>query len=632
MDTEGEAIVIFDDDMIVDLDDNSDDDITVINSDINDEKISQSIQIKKVVGKSAFECLSKTTGIVEDDCDCSSCRDILTARSENITHGELCICNTGKCAKTCKRIKNGESCGKAIYRGDHCYEHTIKSRAEKFNRDTTLKNCEHKGCTNRHSPNSQFCAIHRDHQLQHRRDVEAMTDVCLKESCQHRSAYGNDYCYHHRHIPRQNIINKVATLSKCKIPDCQHKCWKNTPYCYVVHNRFATQYICDENPSLQKCMIKNCNHKQYANTPFCFLKHMANRSRYKRFMETDRVSQCCVQSCEEQASNDSPYCVQAHNNLREQCLINNENTLGNCHEPNCDNRVSDTELFCKLHGNKVRRVMLFYSTNTSEQNEQGFYEQNTDNSVCIHAECDMKNIQIAPFCIESHFTQAKAYVSYINSAKCEMEGCKERAESDVPYCASRHKHRNYQWKRDQDVTLEKCAVPNCSHRAKRGWVYCVLSHHHLERHFRQSRANNTPPCAMKRCTKASSGDTIFCTASHKDWVAEERAKPGTNYCEIPVCPLKATGRGPHCNIYHSREFFLDRDVTKPICSAEGCDYHTNEDEPFCVLGHYTQVRNKPCCHHTNETQLKTFRNNKRRPAENPEAGTSAGPSKVARRN
>ncbi|TIC66160.1 hypothetical protein E3Q01_01818 [Wallemia mellicola] len=152
-------------------------------------------------------------------------------------------------------------------------------------------------------------------QLQHRRDVEAMTDVCLKESCQHRSAYGNDYCYHHRHIPRQNIINKVATLSKCKIPDCQHKCWKNTPYCYVVHNRFATQYICDENPSLQKCMIKNCNHKQYANTPFCFLKHMANRSRNKRFMETDRVSQCCVQSCEEQASNDSPYCVQAHNNL-----------------------------------------------------------------------------------------------------------------------------------------------------------------------------------------------------------------------------------------------------------------------------------------------------------------------------
>ncbi|TIC66167.1 hypothetical protein E3Q01_01817 [Wallemia mellicola] len=313
---------------------------------------------------------------------------------------------------------------------------------------------------------------------------------------------------------------------------------------------------------------------------------------------------------------------------REQCLINNENTLGNCHEPNCDNRVSDTELFCKLHGNKVRREMLFYSTNTSEQNEQGFYEQNTDNSVCIHAECDMKNIQIAPFCIESHFTQAKAYVSYINSAKCEMEGCKERAESDVPYCASRHKHRNYQWKRDQDVTLEKCAVPNCSHRAKRG----------RDIFDKVEQITPPPPCAMKRCTKASSGDTIFCTASHRDWLAEARAGLDTNYCAISDCPLKATGRGPHCSIYHSRhqqqntQFFLDRDSTKPICSAEDCDYHTNEDEPFCVLGHYTQVRNKSCCHHTNETQLKTFRQNKRRPAENPEAGTSARPSKVARRS
>ncbi|TIC13801.1 hypothetical protein E3Q15_01916 [Wallemia mellicola] len=150
---------------------------------------------------------------------------------------------------------------------------------------------------------------------------------------------------------------------------------------------------------------------------------------------------------------------------------------------------------------------------------------------------------------------------------------------------------------------------------------------------------------MKRCTKASSGDTIFCTASHRDWLAEARAGLDTNYCAISDCPLKATGRGPHCSIYHIKspqngitkqqqntQFFLDRDSTKPICSAEDCDYHTNEDEPFCVLGHYTQVRNKSCCHHTNETQLKTFRQNKRRPAENPEAGTSARPSKVARRS
>lgn len=98
MDSEGEAVVIFDDDMIVDLDD-SDDDIAVFNSDINDEQISQSIQIKKVVGKAAFECLSKSTGIVEGDCDCSPCRDILIARFDNITHGKLCICNTGNCSK-----------------------------------------------------------------------------------------------------------------------------------------------------------------------------------------------------------------------------------------------------------------------------------------------------------------------------------------------------------------------------------------------------------------------------------------------------------------------------------------------------------------------------------------------------
>lgn len=91
----------------------------------------------------------------------------------------------------------------------------------------------------------------------------------------------------------------------------------------------------------------------------------------------------------------------------------------------------------------------------------------------------MKSIQIAPFCIESHFKQAKAYVSYVNSAKCAMEGCKERANSDAPYCATRHKHRNYQWKRDQDITLKKCAVDTCPHKAKRGCVYCALSHHHM---------------------------------------------------------------------------------------------------------------------------------------------------------
>ncbi|TIC35613.1 hypothetical protein E3Q08_04434 [Wallemia mellicola] len=236
MDTEGEAIVIFDDDMIVDLDDSYfDDDIAGIASDIN-ERISQSNKIKKIGGKSAFECLSKTTGIVEGDCDCSSCRDILTSRFGYITHSKLCICNIGKCAETCKHTKNGESCGKAIYRGDHCYEHTIKLRVENLNRDTTLKICVLRGCTNRHSLTSRFCEIHHEHHIQSRLDVEAVTEICLKESCQRRSTSENGYCYFHKHNPLQNINNKVATLSKCKIQNCPHPCWRDTPYCFHLHN------------------------------------------------------------------------------------------------------------------------------------------------------------------------------------------------------------------------------------------------------------------------------------------------------------------------------------------------------------------------------------------------------------
>ncbi|TIB65949.1 hypothetical protein E3Q08_04435 [Wallemia mellicola] len=259
-------------------------------------------------------------------------------------------------------------------------------------------------------------------------------------------------------------------------------------------------------------------------------------------MESGNVSQCCVQSCEEQASNDSPYCVLAHNNLREQCLINNENTLGNCHEPSCDNRVLDTELFCKLHGNK---------------NEQGFYEQNTDNSVCIHAECDMKNIQIAPFCIESHFKQAKVYVSYVNPAACAVAGCKERANDGAPYCF-RHGHHNYQWKRDQNIALAKCAVVTCFHKAEEKSVYCLLLHHHMvfyttqQRRIRQSRANRTPECAIEECTNASSGDTNFCTASHGALVAQERAEPEAAMCAISDCNFRATGKGPYCKTKHNK--------------------------------------------------------------------------------
>ncbi|TIC71802.1 hypothetical protein E3Q00_04430 [Wallemia mellicola] len=395
MDTEGEAIVIFDDDMIVDLDDSYfDDDIAGIASDIN-ERISQSNKIKKIGGKSAFECLSKTTGIVEGDCDCSSCRDILTSRFGYITHSKLCICNIGKCAK-------------------------------------------------------------------------------------------------------------------------------------------AMQYIFDENPLLQECAVENCIHKQYANTPFCFLMHKANRSHYNDSMESGNASQCCVQSCEEQTSNDSPYCVLAHNKL----------------------------------------------------NEQGFYEQNTDNSLCIYAGCDMKNIQIAPFCIESHFKQAKVYVSYVNPAACAVAGCKERANDGAPYCF-RHGHHNYQWKRDQNIArgafdkAEQIEPPNVpSENAQMPVLVTQTSvQHHMEPWLRKKELSLKQLCVRFQIA-----------------TLEQQARVLTN-----------------------TQFFLDIDSTKPMCSAEACYHHTNEDEPFCVLAHYAKLR--------------PIRYNKRYSLEDPEVGTSARRRrKVSRRN